>query len=376
MRRGLIGVLLALCGTAGAAAQSPPKPAPADWNERSRAPGVFRAWKLETEENTGLNQRKPYSPFGIYTRPDGGHDMALDPVDPPPGSKASLRFTFHSHSGANNGGWYGNFNDWKREDAGKIQYPSTHIFGKPGDEFWVQFLYKVNDAKLDEDIRQPTGERIGHKISDLVGGDRSFSVPFYTSESGKLVLTTVSSRRPEWPMLYTYWPWDGYTDNLFGYKLDTARGAKTYDFQPRDGEAEIGISYLDYSSNGGRPDWTPKGGRGRILPNRWMAWQHHLQILDIDKSARGDPTGALHRKVRVRLYHANLGDKEWALVLDHTRSLLLPFKGKADPRDGWGQLVLFPYLTNKDPKQAHKPMHVWYAQAIASRKEIPLPAAK
>lgn len=115
---------------------------PSNWTQRSTAPGVFLAMRLDQASHLepASTPVRAYGPYGIHTDAwNGQPNVSIDSADAPPGGSASMLFQFNQLAGAMPGEWFSN-----ASHDGSIRF-------NEGDTFFVQFRAKWS-ANFDDQV--------------------------------------------------------------------------------------------------------------------------------------------------------------------------------------------------------------------------------
>lgn len=240
----------------------------------------------------------------------------------------SLRFSKPGRTGSDaSGSWFANFS------------PDLSVLPKAGDEFFVQYRYRMNRSMFETEFITVGGKpQGGFKISDLTAGDTPEGQHYYSSSSGKLVLQTYYQHR--FPIIYRYKNW--VTNNLFD-------SLPPYDFnlQPR----SAGVCHFT-----GMPAGTvvPAGCTG-LVPDEWMTHQLGVKLGALAADGYWDDCN-------VRL---------WLARENQPSVLAIDWHGRLWAKDGqFGKVVLMPYLTAQSPTQDHPLCQVWYANLKISTEQL------
>lgn len=302
-----------------------PPVTPSDFDTRKTAPGVVRWFDFDAVPQMG---GKWGDNVGVI--PGDNAQPSIDATVKSSGAGA-LRFDIPSQSNPNAGGnWFGNF-------APDLQ----SRFGA-NSEFYVQVRTRWNATLTNFAFNSPGGT----KLFDVTAQDGGPGGLISSSSDVKVVVQTLGHGAQSFPIVYRYDR--GQTSNLW----------------------EDGGNYQNAVSGCHYPP-TPENTAGcfRVIPDEWMTWELGVTLgplVVVDNWIYWSAS-------RVRLWGARDG-KVPTLLVDWKPGVnqYVPLWAY-DGQQQYGKVWLFPYMTSKDPTQAHPPGAAWYDDLIIGAKPIPFP---
>jgi len=336
----------------------PPSLPPSDFDTRKTAPGVVRWFDFDSAAQIagGFDENYIANPSN-----DGLRRPVIDTSIKCSGA-GSLRFDLPSNTTANAGGeWLANFS------------PDLATRFGENSEFYVQVRVRWNDVMAQTLFQQIGGApQGGIKFFDVVAGDVFGGVnpdswgitKYYSSSDLKVVVQSYIQHR--YPIVYRYF--DGATANLFE-DVATPLDVKHQNAMPS--------PFCLYSKLAALAPGADNPGCWTMLANEWITFQLGIQL-----GAKGTVIGAggsvipVWLNSTVRLWAAREGQPSQLLV-DWKPGVpgYAPLWRGADSEDQrFGKVYLFPYMSNKDPAQAHGLGQVWYDDLIISKVRIADPS--
>jgi hypothetical protein len=222
---------------------------------------------------------------------------------------------------------------------------STFVRIGPGGEFWVRFAIRQNDAMLKTVYNRKGG---GPKSNN--GGTKKIIVHGH-SPSGELEETVVDGWHRRVPQMYS----NG--------------GNEHYGVQDYIGCTENNTFNRDYN----HPSNYPEPPCWKFKANRWQVFQVHV----IAASA-SDPDNCRSLRRCTGIVELYVDDQPTPVIrvlnADHHTATGPPYSDTSlwdGVSDGYGQLTITFYATNKDPDQVHPEGIVWYDDIVVSRVRVP-----
>ncbi len=347
-------------------------PPPADdFARRCAAPGVVRCFSFDSQAETA-----PYLDAGAST-------PVVDTSIKASGA-GSLKMTIPSNSGANTSGAFqmdftpGSLPCRRTDCPG----PYDVQFGE-GEEFYVQWRQRFSPEVLTTPYRTTDGRTATPKLAIIGTGDRP-GIPAFSCTPLEIV-PYASEGTPAVPMFPKLYHSCGAKDGQYEGLLEVVPrpGFSTPDYRLQNAVRDNGRP-LDptlnclYTAPGVPPCVSFK-------PKQWMTFQLHVKI------------GTWYRNTRTYRHDSTI--ELWVAEEGQPSRLVMRFDPTIDPscaaanagrsaptcQTGWdlfnpgdgskyGKVWLLPYMTGKDPTQAHPVGYVWYDDLIVSRNRIADPA--
>ncbi len=243
----------------------------------------------------------------------------VDTTSPHSGA-GSLKFTIPTHSGPDSSGF---FSEPFKRNSGTFPYIGPG--SSAGNVLYFQFYQKFDSNFLTTNFQCVLGECGGWKQAIWYGNP-----PFGTS-SGGVESTMVDGFQRGVPQMYGQQGHDDYgVQDVAGctYAGSGFASQPTYLANP------ACVSYLDFA-------------------NQWMEFTGRIEI----RGTADAPASRVQLWVNGRM------------VIDYGRAKV---NWGGSEGDGFGQFLLSPYHTNKDPAQNHLEGHTWYDDLIVSTGPIPM----
>ncbi len=332
--------------TAGTSTPPVSDPVPdSDFARRRNATGVVRSFDFESLGGGDVSKYtyNNYPNMGYF--PGASGNPVVDTAIRASGA-GSMRFDVPGFSQGGSGSFYVNFsNDLATQ------------FGAAGDEFYVQWRQRFNQAMIDAvinlvdpDTKQVVG-LTAIKQAIITTGD----VPGRTFNSCtelELVLTSYSMHKL--PELYQACGWSIPL-------IDSIDGGNTHRLQNA-----MPMPYCTTTqANALGPTGVPPSCFGWVA-NEWMTFQVGVKLGAKQYAPLGGGTALKWVGSRVRLWGAREG-KPSVLLVDMPWDIIA---GTTADNQKYGKIFFGPYMTNKDATQAHALLQTWYDEFIVSRTPI------
>jgi len=319
-----------------------------DFNSRKSGPGVVRSFGFES----AAELKGPPRPDGramLYGVEPGEKTTATLDTTVKASGNSSLRFDVPSNSGSNAAGaFFANFSD-----------DLSVRFGE-NSEFYVQWRQRFNQAFVDTFFTEDWGDGKPHaqggiKQIDIAPGDTP-DRGWASCEATEIVITTYLQHRIP-----------------VGYNSCTgsaSHSAYSGFYEPAAGDFKLQNATSTgclYSQNQKYPGEGP--GCFTWVANEWMTFKLWVKL-----GPRNNVTGEFDNS-EVKLWGARDGQPSQLLIWwrPGIPGYFPLTAGSASDDQRLGKVWLMPYMTNKDPKQAHELCQTWYDDLIISRQDIPDP---